>query len=144
MGITVCEAEIPLSEVSWGKGSDRCVVLYGARLSPKTTRCPSIMRKDTSFVFIPGISNTAVRMDSAGSSIRSILEKKNQERSEVQVFSDLPWSVFRHIRWRRPRCNDSELPRFYCFYAFDIGSSIDGLDKGRMARGLEALTVCSR
>lgn len=60
--------------VSWGKASDFCV--YVGRLSPKTTRCPSKICSEMSFVFTPGISNTTVRTDSAGSSIKSILEKK--------------------------------------------------------------------
>ena len=52
-------------------------MLYIGRLSPRTTRCPSKICSEISLVFMPGISNTAVRIDSAGSSIRSILEKSN-------------------------------------------------------------------
>ena len=143
MGIDSFGAWIPFSVVPWGKASDRCVVLYVGRLSPKTTRSPSEICSEMSFVFIPGISNTAVRIDSAGSSMKSILEKKVSKGVKNVYISDVPWSVFRRGRWNRLRCNGSKLPRFYGLHAFEICSSVDSLDKSTVPKRFEALIVCN-
>ena len=76
IGIVGFGTWIPFPAVPWGIASDCCVVLYVGRLSPERTRCPSEICSKMSFVFMPGISKIAVRMDSAGSSIKSMLEKK--------------------------------------------------------------------
>ena len=97
-----------------------------------------------SLVFIPGVSNTAVRVDWAGSSIISILEKKSQQKArKTCVYCDVPWSVFTSGRWNRLRCNNSKLARFYGRHAFEICSSVDSLDKSRVSKGFEALMVCN-
>lgn len=63
------------AEELFADASEGCVGLYEQRRSPKTTRCPSIICNVISLVFMPGISKIAVRLDSSGSSIRSMLGK---------------------------------------------------------------------
>ena len=76
VGTASLGARILFPDVSWGKASDCCIMLYAGRLSPERIRCPFEICNDMSFVFIPGTSKTAVRMGSAGLSIKSILWKR--------------------------------------------------------------------
>lgn len=141
IGIISFGAWVPSSAVSWDETSG-WFILYVARLSPETTRYPSEICSDMSFVFIPGISNTAVTMDSTGSSIRSMLEEGEKIRRAVKknsIHSDIPWSVFSRGRWRK--CDDSKSARFYGLYAFEICGSVDSLDKSWMPKRLETLAV---
>ena len=105
IGTVSLGARLLFTDVSWGKASDCCVVLYVGRLSPERTRCPFEICNEISFVFIPGTSKTAVRMDSAGLSIKSILWIKVSRGAKKCEYSDVPWSVFGRGRWWR--CDSS-------------------------------------
>jgi len=52
IGIVSLGARILFTDVSWGKASDCCVILYVGRLSPERTRCPFEICNEISFVFI--------------------------------------------------------------------------------------------